>query len=92
MLAFRSAVSALVGLLTITNEHIVKTSSIIPPSGGYSQHRQTSRSTSGRQNSFSWAFCISIMKELEVFIEMAAEHYGGKDTKWNAVAAVEGVK
>lgn len=32
------------------------------------------------------------MKELEVFIEMAAEHYGGKDTKWNAVAAVEGVK
>lgn len=38
------------------------------------------------------SFCLSVMKELEVLIEVAAEHYKGRDRKWNILAAVEAIK
>ena len=32
------------------------------------------------------------MKELEILVEVIAEHYHGEDKKWNFIAATEGVK
>ncbi|KAG6541603.1 hypothetical protein Mapa_016996 [Marchantia paleacea] len=84
------AVSTLLGLITVMNQHIVETA---PPAR---RQRGSGLSTPaaqpGQDESFPWALCVSVMKEVEVLTEMAAETYLGKDQKWAPVASIEAIK
>lgn len=78
------AVSTVVGLVTVMNEHIVATAPETTPSG-----LQVSPPV---DPSFPWPLLLSVVKEVEVLVEMSAEHYLGRDHKWTPVATVEGLK
>lgn len=84
------AVSTLLGLVTVMNQHIVETA---PPAR---RPRGSGLPTPAPQpeqdESFPWALCVSVMKEVEVLTEMAAETYLGKDQKWAPVASIEAIK
>ncbi|BBN14715.1 peroxin-16 [Marchantia polymorpha subsp. ruderalis] len=84
------AVSTLLGLVTVMNQHIVETA---PPAR---RPRGSGLPTPALQpeqdESFPWALCVSVMKEVEVLTEMAAETYLGKDQKWAPVASIEAIK
>ncbi|KAL8129151.1 LOW QUALITY PROTEIN: hypothetical protein V2J09_018306 [Rumex salicifolius] len=43
-------------------------------------------------SSFPYSLCISVMKELEILVEVIAEYYHGDDNKWNFIAITEGIK
>ena len=81
---FMSAVSTAVGLMTVMNEHIVATAPVGPPGGP--QFPPTQDPT------FPWPLLISVVKEVEVLVEMGSEYYLGKEHKWTPVATVEAIK
>ncbi|CAM6098536.1 unnamed protein product [Calypogeia fissa] len=84
------AVSTLLGLVTVMNQHIIETA---PPSRGTGAGPHHAAQTEPkRDDSIPWSLCISVMKEMEVLIEMVAEYYLGKEKKWGPVASVEAIK
>lgn len=81
------AVAALVGLISAFNQHIIENPPV--PSRNVGQNLQRHAQHPSR---FPWSLCISSVKEVEVLIEVAAEHYLGNDEKWSFVAGTEAVK
>lgn len=73
------AVTAILGIITAINEHIIDTA----PS-----NRQSSLADA---SSFPYSLCISALKDLETLVEVVAEQYYG-DKKWNFIAITEVTK
>ncbi|CAB4269842.1 unnamed protein product [Prunus armeniaca] len=74
------AVTALFGVITAINEHIIETAP--PPMHvGSAEHY-----------SFPYALCISALKDLETLVEVVAQQYFGDEKKWNFIAAMEAIK
>ncbi|KAL8142187.1 hypothetical protein V2J09_015219 [Rumex salicifolius] len=74
------AVSSIVGIITTINQHIIDTTP--------RQYHVVSQQLS----SFPYSLWISAVKELEILVEVIAEHYRGEDKKWDFIAATEGIK
>lgn len=74
------AVTALFGVITAINEHIIETAP--PPMHVGSAERY----------SFPYALCISALKDLETLVEVVAQQYFGDEKKWNFIAAMEAIK
>ncbi|CAN7103470.1 unnamed protein product [Brassica rapa subsp. narinosa] len=76
------AVTAFLGIFTTINEHIIETlptaPALVGPSGTDS-------------SSLSYPLLISILKDLETVVEVAAEHFYG-DKKWNFIILTEAMK
>ncbi|CAH8325281.1 unnamed protein product [Eruca vesicaria subsp. sativa] len=75
------AVTAFLGIFTTINEHIIET---LPTSPAHVR-------TSGTDSSLSYPLLISILKDLETVVEVAAEHFYG-DKKWNFIILTEAMK
>ncbi|ONI22813.1 hypothetical protein PRUPE_2G152800 [Prunus persica] len=75
-----SAVTALFGVITAINEHIIETA---PPPMNVG---------SAECYSFPYALCISALKDLETLVEVVAQQYFGDEKKWNFIAAMEAIK
>ncbi|CAH8383681.1 unnamed protein product [Eruca vesicaria subsp. sativa] len=77
------AVTAFLGIFTTINEHIIEsvptTRAHVGPSG------------TDDDSSLSYPLLISILKDLETVVEVAAEHFYG-DRKWNFIIATEALK
>ncbi|KAK8501421.1 hypothetical protein V6N13_016130 [Hibiscus sabdariffa] len=73
------AVTAILGIITAINEHIIDTA----PSERHPGSADTS--------SFPYGLCISALKDLETLVEVVAEYYYG-DKKWNFIAVTEAIK
>ncbi|XVE73953.1 hypothetical protein DITRI_Ditri11bG0159600 [Diplodiscus trichospermus] len=73
------AVTAILGILTAINEHIIDTA----PDGRHIGSVEPS--------SFPYGLCISAIKDLETLVEVVAEQYYG-DNKWNFIAVTEAIK
>ncbi|XP_024028240.1 peroxisome biogenesis protein 16 [Morus notabilis] len=74
------AVTALFGIITAINEHIIETSPPPKYSGPLKPY------------SFPYPLCISALKELETLVEVAAHDYFGEEKKWNFIAFMEATK
>lgn len=74
------AVYAILGMITSINGHIIDTSPapIHPPSP--------------EPSLFPYSLCITLLKDLETLVEVAAQHFAGDDKKWNFIAATEAMK
>ncbi|KAL0907973.1 hypothetical protein M5K25_022432 [Dendrobium thyrsiflorum] len=70
------AVYAFLGIVSAVNQHIISTSS-----GKYQPP--------GSAEQIPWSLCISMLKDLETVVEVAAEHFYGKDGKWNLIIFME---
>lgn len=70
--------------MTVMNEHIIATAPVRTPGGAYIAPVQDA--------SYPWPLLVSVVKEMEVLVEMGAEYYLGKDHKWTPVATVEALK
>lgn len=86
------AVAALVGLIAAFNQHIIENSPGPSRNVGQNLQGHFQHLSFGQDSRFPWSLCISAVKEVEVLIEVAAEHYVGKDEKWSFVAGTEAVK
>ncbi|XWS32256.1 hypothetical protein CRYUN_Cryun23aG0144500 [Craigia yunnanensis] len=73
------AVTAILGILTAINEHVIDTAP---------DERHTG---SADPSSFPYGLCISALKDLETLVEVVAEQYYG-DKKWNFIAITEAIK
>ncbi|KAG4138716.1 hypothetical protein ERO13_D07G150500v2 [Gossypium hirsutum] len=73
------AVTAILGIVTAINEHIIDTT------------RSERHPGSADPLSFPYGLCISALKDLETLVEVVAEQYYG-DKKWNFIAATEAIK
>ncbi|KAJ0239896.1 Peroxisome biogenesis protein 16 [Hirschfeldia incana] len=78
------AVTAFLGIFTTINEHIIET---VPTTTR--AHAGPSGTTDS--SSLSYPLLISILKDLETVVEVAAEHFYG-DRKWNFIIATEALK
>ncbi|XP_030541001.1 peroxisome biogenesis protein 16 isoform X1 [Rhodamnia argentea] len=74
------AVTAILGVITAINEHIIDTA----PSQIHTGHPAPS--------AFPYSLCISALKDLETLVEVVAQHYYGDTKKWNFIAATEAIK
>ncbi|XP_052170507.1 peroxisome biogenesis protein 16 isoform X2 [Diospyros lotus] len=74
------AVTAVLGMITAVNEHIISTTPT-------QMHR-----TPAEPSSFPYSLCITLLKDLETLVEVAAQHFLGDDKKWNFIAATEAIK
>ncbi|XP_042391508.1 peroxisome biogenesis protein 16-like [Zingiber officinale] len=74
------AVYALLGILSTLNQHIIDTTptKLRPPSLG--------------DSAFPWSLSVSMLKDAETVVEVAAEHFVGEKHKWNYLALTEAVK
>lgn len=73
------AVYAFLGIVSALNQHIIdRNPGKLQPSGSEEQ--------------IPWSLCISMLKDLETLVEVAAEHFYGKDGKWNFLAIMEFMK
>ncbi|KAL3680984.1 hypothetical protein R1sor_023940 [Riccia sorocarpa] len=87
------AVSTLLGLVTVMNQHIVETAPPAPPRYRRDGPQQPVPAPQRDQDQgFPYGLGVSVMKEIEVLTEMAAETFLGKDQKWAPVASVEAIK
>lgn len=75
-----AAVTAILGVITAINEHIIDTA----PSQIHTGHPEPS--------TFPYSLCISALKDLETLVEVVAQHYYGDTKKWNFIAATEAIK
>ncbi|KAK9143569.1 hypothetical protein Syun_012969 [Stephania yunnanensis] len=73
------AVTAILGMITTVNEHIIDQ---VP----------VSIAQSSSSSLFPWSLCVSVIKDAETLIEVAAEHYYGAEKKWNFIAVTEAAK
>ena len=76
-------VASLLGLITTLNQFIIDTTPQVPRQG-------TTREP--EQRCLPLAASLSAVKQLEVLIEVVAEHYRGREKKWSILAAVEAIK
>ncbi|KAI5598555.1 hypothetical protein BDE02_02G140500 [Populus trichocarpa] len=74
------AVTAILGIITAINEHIIDTTPTQMHVGPM------------EPNSFPYSLCISAIKDLETLVEVAAQHYFGDNKKWNFIAVTEATK
>ncbi|GAA0173687.1 hypothetical protein LIER_27252 [Lithospermum erythrorhizon] len=74
------AVSSLIGIITAINDHIIETT----PS--------QARERPAYSSSFPYSLCITLTKDVETLVEVAAEQYYGNDKKWNFLAITEAIK
>ncbi|KAJ6679565.1 PEROXISOMAL MEMBRANE PROTEIN PEX16 [Salix purpurea] len=74
------AVTAILGIITAINEHIIDTTSTQTSAGPV------------EPDSFPYSLCTSAIKDLETLVEVAAQHYYGDDKKWNFIAVTEATK
>ncbi|KAG2326290.1 hypothetical protein Bca4012_035242 [Brassica carinata] len=79
------AVTAFLGIFTTINEHIIETLPTAPP-------HVVGPSGTDSSSSLSYPLLISILKDLETVVEVAAEHFYGGDKKWNFIIATEALK
>ncbi|CAI0471976.1 unnamed protein product [Linum tenue] len=75
------AVTAVLGMITAINEHIIDTTP-----------RSQTPAVAIEPHSFPYPLCISMIKELETLVEVAAQQYFGDDKKWNFIALAEAAK
>lgn len=73
------AVYALLGIVSSVNQHIIET-----PNDGHS--------LASKEQSIPWALVVSILKDVEAVVEVAAQHFVGDDRKWGFLAVTEAVK
>ncbi|CAN6815675.1 unnamed protein product [Brassica oleracea] len=76
------AVTAFLGIFTTINQHIIET---VPTTRAHVGPSGTDSSL------LSYPLLISILKDLETVVEVAAEHFYG-DRKWNFIIATEAIK
>ncbi|KAL2233957.1 UNVERIFIED_CONTAM: Peroxisome biogenesis protein 16 [Sesamum indicum] len=74
------AVTSILGIFTTVNEHILDTTPTQP---------QTGRVES---SSLPFSLCITLLKDLETLVEVAAQQFYGEEKKWNFIAITESVK
>ncbi|KAF5175223.1 Peroxisome biogenesis protein [Thalictrum thalictroides] len=74
------AVTAILGVITAINEHIIDTTPIQTQKGFV------------EPSSSPWSLCVSTLKELETLVEVVAQHLYGDDKKWNFIAVTEATK
>ncbi|VAI54391.1 unnamed protein product [Triticum turgidum subsp. durum] len=74
-----SVVYALLGIVSSVNQHIIET-----PNDGHS--------LASKEQSIPWALVVSILKDVEAVVEVAAQHFVGDDRKWGFLAVTEAVK
>lgn len=43
-------------------------------------------------SSFPYSLCITLLKDLETLVEVAAQQFYGDDKKWNSIACIEAIK
>lgn len=83
------AVAAFLGLMTVLNQHILDTA----PEPRNPYHVPGNASTRvQQQRCISLASLLSAVKQLEILVEVTAEHYNGREKKWNILAAMEAIK
>ncbi|KAF3547024.1 hypothetical protein DY000_02002538 [Brassica cretica] len=75
------AVTAFLGIFTTINQHIIET---VPTTRAHVGPSGTDSSL------LSYPLLISILKDLETVVEVAAEHFYG-DRKWNFIIATEAI-
>ncbi|CAI0425211.1 unnamed protein product [Linum tenue] len=75
------AVTAVLGVITAINEHIIDTTP-----------RSQTPSAAVEPRCFPYPLCLSMIKELETLVEVAAQQYFGDDKKWNFIALTEATK
>ncbi|WOL05562.1 peroxisome biogenesis protein 16 [Canna indica] len=74
------AVYAFLGILSTVNQYIIDTT-------------PTKRRAHGLgESTSSWSLCVSILKDAETVVEVAAQHFAGEKSKWNYLAVTEAVK
>lgn len=74
------AVTSILGIITTINEHILETT----PTQTRARHVEPS--------SFPFSLCITILKDLETLVEVAAQQLYGEEKKWNFMAITEAIK
>ncbi|XAR54103.1 hypothetical protein NMG60_11029111 [Bertholletia excelsa] len=74
------AVTAVLGMITAVNEHIINTA----PAQTHTGSKQPSF--------FPYSLCITLLKDLETVVEVAAQQFFGDDKKWNFIAVTEAIK
>ncbi|XP_059634080.1 peroxisome biogenesis protein 16 [Cornus florida] len=74
------AVTAILGIITAVNEHIIDTTPTQIHTG------------SSQPSSFPYSLCITLLKDLETLVEVVAQHFYGDDKKWNFIAVTEFAK
>ncbi|MCO5600700.1 hypothetical protein L7F22_054815 [Adiantum nelumboides] len=84
------AVAAILGLTTVLNQHIIDTA---PQPFGQAVHLHGNASvTAQQQRCLFLASLLSAVKQIEIFVEVTAEHYKGRGKKWDILAAMEAIK
>ncbi|CAI9101665.1 OLC1v1039040C1 [Oldenlandia corymbosa var. corymbosa] len=74
------AVTSFFGVITAINEHIIETT-------------PTQRvPAQAEPSSFPYSLCITLIKDLETLVEVAAQQFYGDDRKWNFIAVTEAIK
>lgn len=73
------AVTSILGTITTINDHIVQATP------DQSIHHS-------EPSSFPYSLCITLLKDLDTLVEVAAQQFYGDDRKWNFIAAMEGIK
>ncbi|KAG9443757.1 hypothetical protein H6P81_015097 [Aristolochia fimbriata] len=73
------AVTTILGIITAINQHIIDTA-------------PTRMSTGPTDPSSSLSLSISIIKDLEMLVEVVAQHFYGDDKKWSFLAFTEATK
>lgn len=73
------AVTSILGTITTINDYIIETT----PAKSIGQPEPSS---------FPYSLCITLLKDLETLVEVAAQQFYGDDKKWNSIAAIEAIK
>lgn len=50
------------------------------------------QSLASKEQSIPWALVVSVLKDAEAVVEVAAQHFVGDDRKWSFLAVTEAVK
>ncbi|CDP04276.1 unnamed protein product [Coffea canephora] len=74
------AVTSFLGIITAVHEHIIETTPTQRNAGQV------------ESSSFPYSLCITLLKDLETLVEVAAQQIFGDDRKWNFIAATEATK
>ncbi|EEC72380.1 hypothetical protein OsI_05652 [Oryza sativa Indica Group] len=73
------AVYAFLGIVSSVNQHIIET-----PTDG--------QTLASKEQSIPWSLVVSVLKDIEAVVEVAAQHFVGDDRKWSFLAVTEAVK
>ncbi|EES04404.1 hypothetical protein BDA96_04G023900 [Sorghum bicolor] len=73
------AVYALLGVVSSVNQHIIDAPT-------------ENHSFASKEQSIPWGLVVSVLKDVEAVVEVAAQHFVGDDRKWSFLAVTEAVK